>query len=131
MLTSANALSIKRVVVAAGKGNNGGDAWVVADCINRFARSNNAKFLVELYSVCQLDELKGDALRHAQKCSDDVIRHLGVTLLPGDFGDDNVLVIDGLLGTGVTGNVRGTIPDLDHAGQQDECAVLALVSLWT
>ncbi len=118
--------AVKRVVVLAGKGNNGGDAWVVADSISRFARSNNAKFLVELYSVCQLDELKGDALRHAQKCSDDVIRHLGVASLPEDFGDDNVLVIDGLLGTGVSGNVRGTIRDWIAQVNKLNVPVLAL-----
>ncbi|MBO7621715.1 MAG: hypothetical protein J6T06_14470, partial [Victivallales bacterium] len=49
-----------RIIVLAGKGNNGGDAWVVARFLQR-----ESKIPVTLFSVCKRSELKGDAAYHA------------------------------------------------------------------
>jgi NAD(P)H-hydrate epimerase len=90
----------RRWIVLAGKGNNGGDAYVVARVLcERDARP------VFLYSVCPRTELTDAARLHADRLpasvSVEVCAELpAAALAPGG------IVIDGLLGTGVTGPPR-------------------------
>lgn len=92
-----------RVLVLAGKGNNGGDGFVAARHLN--ARGVEVAVLL----LCPADELKGDAAincNYAQK--------IGLTVL--EEPDDETLVgaieladvvVDAILGTGLSGEVHG------------------------
>ncbi|MBI4577527.1 MAG: NAD(P)H-hydrate epimerase [Planctomycetes bacterium] len=102
-----------RVAVIAGRGNNGGDGYVVARHLhNRGAR-------VECHHLGAIGEAspRGDArlfLDVARRMGIPVVEHRGPGL-PG-LGDslerDSDLVVDAILGTGLAGPVRG----LDREG---------------
>ena len=91
----------KRFVCLAGKGNNGGDAYVVASRLSA-ARPD---MKVEIWSACPLSELKGDAAYHAAQVPGTLEVSFKKTLSKNDFlpGD---IIIDGLLGTGLNGPVK-------------------------
>jgi len=84
------------IAVVCGKGNNGGDGYVVARLLRAQGRD------VRVLTTAPVAELAGDAAHHA-------------ALLPGPppvafagAGLDGVtLVVDAILGTGVTGEPRG------------------------
>ena len=94
-----------RVCVVCGRGNNGGDGFVVARHLAGYGRE------VEVILCASPDRLVGDALTNFE-----VLRALDVPVLraedPGRFATLAVpghyaLVVDALLGTGVRGTVRG------------------------
>lgn len=91
---------VKRFVILAGKGNNGGDAYVVA----RFLHEHTNKE-VQVYSVCPRNELSGDAATHAKKLPDAVSCKVCDKLKSEDFLEGDI-IIDGLLGTGISGHLR-------------------------
>ena len=89
-----------RVSVLAGKGNNGGDAYVMARCL-----AEKTDLPVQVFAVCPLSELKGDARAHAERLPGTV----PVTVcaeLPGSALTTGTVVVDGLLGTGMSGPPR-------------------------
>jgi ADP-dependent NAD(P)H-hydrate dehydratase / NAD(P)H-hydrate epimerase len=91
---------IKRFVLLAGRGNNGGDVYVTA----KFLYENcNADVVV--YSVCPICELKGDAKKHAEMLSEDIFVDIKGKLSVNDFSKGDI-IIDGLLGTGFSGPLR-------------------------
>jgi NAD(P)H-hydrate epimerase len=97
----------KRVALFCGKGNNGGDGFVAARHLN------NHGVEVEVYLLCKSEEVASslDAYTHLG-----IIQKMGLPvrevitpkevkeILPRLKGSD--LLIDALLGTGLTGNVR-------------------------
>lgn len=95
--------------VFAGRGNNGGDAFAAA----RYLRERD--FDVEVWLACEASALSGDALTHFTRMkSTGVAVHELPTKADWDDAeanclDVNGLVIDGLLGTGVSGPVRGPV----------------------
>jgi len=90
----------------AGRGNNGGDAFVTA------RRLKEQDIDVEVWLAGASDEVVGDALKHLIK-----MKSAGVTLkeLPTIEDWENTpvpyhgtdIVVDGILGTGITGPARG------------------------
>ena len=97
-------LDLRHVVVVCGKGNNGGDGFVVARQL--FTRKLCAKLtVVELFEPTALS---GDALsnrRMLDACGCPVLREL-----PNEANLATV-VVDAILGTGLTGSAKG--PALD------------------
>ena len=99
------------VVVVAGRGNNGGDGMAIA----RHLRNRGVD--VRVYLTAHPDELKGDA---SANCS--AVRAMGIPLnVVTDATELSALeralrsadvVVDALLGTGITGEVRGIIADV-------------------
>jgi len=93
------------VVICCGKGNNGGDGYVIARHLD------NRGIAVEIISVCPVEELKGDARINA-----DVAVKAGLKItVASDARDweaveDRVRsakwIVDSLLGTGFTGTLR-------------------------
>src|SRR4029453_12265074 len=93
------------VLVVAGKGNNGGDGFVVARLLKK------KRFPCEVALLAQRDELSNDAshnLRAYQKIKGKLVEiganRLG--LLSQRIGK-NALIVDAILGTGVKNEVRG------------------------
>jgi NAD(P)H-hydrate epimerase len=93
-------LSAQRVVVVCGKGNNGGDGFVVARQL--FTRKSCGQLTVlELFPP---DDLRGDALanrRMLDACGCPVVRELP---FEANFA---TLVVDAILGTGSQGEPHG------------------------
>ena len=100
-----------QILVVAGPGNNGGDGFVIA----RYLHNRGAA--VRLLLCAELGRVKGDALHHlqaAQACG------VSPTVYSGDSGAAQVaallqrltrrdLIIDALLGTGLTKAVSGPL----------------------
>jgi hydroxyethylthiazole kinase-like uncharacterized protein yjeF len=107
---------VKRFVILAGKGNNGGDAYVVAKYLHE-----NTHIPVELYSVSPVSDLKGDALLHAQRLPEyiPVLQEM-FELQKGD------IVIDGLLGTGTKGALRPPYDKIIQTVNESEVPVISL-----
>lgn len=88
-----------RVAIVCGSGNNGGDGFVVARYLH------NADVSVTVYLLCPRAKITGDALTNLgiiEKMAID-IRETPFALL--DLSDTD-LVVDALLGTGLSGDVR-------------------------
>ncbi|WP_047044426.1 NAD(P)H-hydrate dehydratase [Vibrio mexicanus] len=85
------------ILVVAGKGNNGGDGYIIA----RLARQ--AGYKVTLWQMGDPQSLSGDALRAQQLFLDG-----GGKILPPNeqVAQDVDLIVDGILGTGIKGHVR-------------------------
>ena len=90
----------RRYVILAGKGNNGGDAYVVA---RHLLEKTNRK--VAIFAVCAPEELSGDTRWHAQRTPGEIPREIRKKLHREDFKPGDI-IIDGLLGTGVSGTLR-------------------------
>lgn len=91
---------VKKILVICGKGNNGGDGYVVA----RLA--HQAQLNVEVLALCALDVLSEPARNAAQSCQCE-----GVAIKSFDqhHGIDADLIVDAVLGIGVKGSVRGDV----------------------
>jgi NAD(P)H-hydrate epimerase len=93
------------VVICCGKGNNGGDGYVIARHLE------NRGMAVEILSVCGVEELKGDARINADVA---VKSKLKVTVADQPPDWDGLAerlrrakwVVDALLGTGFSGELR-------------------------
>lgn len=88
--------------VVCGRGNNGGDGYVAARLLCE------SGYRVMCISLCQIDELKGEA----RLAFNEYTGGKGNFLVPGDTGDFPDLtcyrlIIDAILGTGAKGNPRG------------------------
>jgi len=90
----------RRITVVAGRGNNGGDAWVAA---RRLAEAGSLP--VRLFAVCPAAELPPDARRHAEQLPPAVICEIRNTPAGDEFAAGDIIV-DGLLGTGISGMPR-------------------------
>lgn len=107
----SGSLERKRILVFAGKGNNGGDGFVVARHLA------NAGCDVKIFLLCKPEELQGDALinwkiarkmniRYQLIISDRDLNVVKVGLMYTE------LLVDGIFGTGFKGGVQGTVAKL-------------------
>ena len=96
----------QRYVVVAGKGNNGGDALVVA---KRLLRDG---YPVEVFSTCPLGNYSGTAASQASSFPQAIPYTVVTDKLPDDALRPGTVVVDGLLGIGTTGNARGVVAEL-------------------
>lgn len=86
--------------ILAGKGNNGGDAFVVAEMLA------NAGYSVSLHCAAPESDLSGDALTMFRHLPASIRDHISDTLTAQDLADPLTVVVDGLLGTGFHGSLR-------------------------
>src|SRR5690242_18031947 len=101
-------LSARRILVLCGKGNNGGDGFVVA----RRLRERNAPPRVFLFA--EPSELRGDAAMNMHRWQDGggelrVVTSAGEWAAARDVLSEADLIVDALLGTGVKGPVKGLL----------------------
>jgi hydroxyethylthiazole kinase-like uncharacterized protein yjeF len=112
----------KPVAIVCGKGNNGGDGLVVA----RHLRTRGARASVWLLG--RKGEVKGDAgqaLRRWRGRVEEVVDESGLARLRREMARA-ALVVDGLLGTGLSGPARGLVAATIEAVNQAERPVVAL-----
>ena len=113
-------LTGRRIVVLCGKGNNGGDGFVVA----RHAAEKGAQ--VRVFLASSPDDIQGDARVNLSR-----IAHLPV-VFTGDLSRVREALtqadgaVDALLGTGIRGGARGRIADLIALLQQATCPIVAV-----
>jgi hydroxyethylthiazole kinase-like uncharacterized protein yjeF len=110
MERSFPALRASRVAIVCGRGNNGGDGFVVARHLF------NRGVAVELVLLAKRSDVKGDA-----RVNLEVVRKLGVPLREVTTSQDlqatreaierTDLVVDAILGTGTTGPAKGLLAD--------------------
>jgi NAD(P)H-hydrate epimerase len=118
-------LASRRVVVFCGKGNNGGDGLVTARHLKRRGVAP------EVFLVARGDDLEGDAAVNLARARED-----GVTIVEvADESawsrnvleiDRDAIVVDALLGTGVTGGARGMIARAIDAINASPATVVAI-----
>ncbi len=90
----------RRLVLLAGRGNNGGDAWVAARVL-----AETGPLPVRLISVCPPADLPADARHHAERLPATVSCDIRETPQGDEFADGDI-VVDALLGTGIAGAPR-------------------------
>jgi hydroxyethylthiazole kinase-like uncharacterized protein yjeF len=107
-LAEMSGLTRPSVLLLAGRGNNGGDAFVAA----RYLKERECR--VEVWLAGSETGIKGDALKHLgkMKAVGVLLRQLptvddweGIMHLPSDAD----IMVDGLLGTGTSGPARGPV----------------------
>jgi ADP-dependent NAD(P)H-hydrate dehydratase / NAD(P)H-hydrate epimerase len=111
---------IKRFVLLAGKGNNGGDAYVIAKYLSEHTDTN-----IIIYSICGLSELKGDAKYHSKLLPKSIYVEVKKTLNQDDFKKGDIL-IDALLGTGFKGKLRAPYDNWINLINDSGCPVIAV-----
>jgi NAD(P)H-hydrate epimerase len=97
------------VVICCGRGNNGGDGYVIARHLA------NRGIAVEIISICSIEQLKGDARINADVA---VKSGLPITIASesteweslGSRMRESAWIIDALLGTGFTGALKDPYP---------------------
>ena len=116
----------KRVLVLCGKGNNGGDGFVVA----RHLKAKGARPRVLL--VGQRAEVEGDAAQALARCRgkvEEIRDDNGLAIVARALAETE-LVVDALLGTGLTGPARGltaqVIEQLNRSAGRGGIPVVAL-----
>ena len=111
--------NVRQVLVLCGKGNNGGDGFVIA----RLAKQHNIE--VQLAFIGNLADLKGEALQAAQDAIADGIEVLPASELIWPKEQDNV-VVDALLGTGIQADVSGEFATLIEKANASGLPILAI-----
>ncbi len=118
-------MNSKRVCVLAGRGNNGGDGFVVA----RYLIQMGVK--TDLFLLSQRSKVTGDALANLKLVEKLVEKHPNASLteVPDLAGFDRVkprivhadLIVDAILGTGLKDNVRGFFKTVIQTVNQFSC----------
>ncbi len=110
-----------QIAILCGKGNNGGDGYVIARHLELFGRD------VKVFSAVPLDQLRGDAESNAS-----IAVRSGISIhVVGDAARPFVAhvpaaVVDCLLGTGATGPPRGVYADLVAAANSTDSLRFAI-----
>jgi len=111
----------KAIGIFCGKGNNGGDGFVIGRHLNRMGANTH------YWLVGKKSEVTGDA-----KTNMDIVAKLGLPFTELLSWDPNLnlqsydILIDGLLGTGLKGDVRGIILDIIEKINSHEGNVVAV-----
>jgi NAD(P)H-hydrate epimerase len=92
------------VTVACGKGNNGGDGFVVVRLLRELGRE------VAMVGVCRPEELSGDARETLGRLGDRLLEPLTEGALARA-----AVIVDALLGTGFQGQPRGAVAEVIEA----------------
>jgi hydroxyethylthiazole kinase-like uncharacterized protein yjeF len=102
------------VAVVCGKGNNGGDGYVAARLLREAGRA------VAVLALAPLEELRGDARANAERLPGEPPQPFTALAL-----DRAAVVVDAILGTGFTGEPRGSALEAIEAINAADVAVVA------
>jgi ADP-dependent NAD(P)H-hydrate dehydratase / NAD(P)H-hydrate epimerase len=124
-------LSNRRILVLCGKGNNGGDGFVVA----RRLRERNAA--PRVFLLAESSELRGDAATNLRRWQEGggelwVVSPADQWAAARECLDEADIVVDALLGTGVKGPVKGilaaVIGDVNAWRSRNKAAIRGAIS---
>jgi hydroxyethylthiazole kinase-like uncharacterized protein yjeF len=112
------------IVIVCGKGNNGGDGFVVSRLLKKKG------YRVKTYLTGKPDDVRGDALANLKKCVKAGIRINAVEehnlhLLASDLARAQV-VVDAIFGTGFEGRPRGVARDVIEMINESPAAHVAV-----
>jgi NAD(P)H-hydrate epimerase len=102
-----------RVVVVCGKGNNGGDGFVVARVLRERGRE------VQVLTLAEPDEYRGDARTNLQRLAQ------APTPFAASPLDGATVIVDAILGTGFSGEVREPYASAVQAITDSDAVVVA------
>ena len=128
-LASNHQLVNAPVLVVAGCGNNGGDAFVAARCLHE------AGWPVACWLAGSEEKLCGDALTHFKQMKKaDVLfqslKNSGQWKYVTECGTDAEIIVDGLLGTGASGEPRGIVAEaIQFIDAQTDRALIVAVDV--
>ena len=110
----------KKIAVLCGGGNNGGDGFVIARELHNQGRK------VEVFMTSVPAKLKGDA-----KTNYNIAKKFGVPVSPArKFLNTRLsghyLIVDALLGTGLSKDIKGTLSDVIKKANRLPCPVMAV-----
>ncbi|TDO08665.1 MULTISPECIES: NAD(P)H-hydrate dehydratase [Halomonas] len=108
---------VHRITVLCGGGNNGGDGHVLA------ALAAAEGYTVQRLLLKPIEELTGDAARAAEMAS---AAGVGSQAWREGMPFEGEVIVDALLGTGLSGEVRGTIRDAIAAVNASGLPVMAI-----
>jgi len=110
------------VTILAGHGNNSGDGYVIASGLSKQGIS------VSLITVSSVDRLKGDARFHFDKLKD-----LEIPIVTWNNSEEQRrqileadLIVDALLGTGISGEIRSPYDALINLSNQSSAICIAV-----
>ncbi|MEH6343822.1 MAG: NAD(P)H-hydrate dehydratase [Bermanella sp.] len=112
--------SVRQIMVLCGKGNNGGDGFVVA----RLAKQHEID--VQLVLSCDVSELSGAAKKAAEDTFAEGINVISFDQIEWAQPEDGCVVIDALLGTGLQKDIEGELLDLINRVNESNLPVLAV-----
>jgi len=111
----------KKIAIFCGKGNNGGDGYVVA----RYLSNLGAR--VSCFLIGEHKDVKGDAATNLK-----ILKEIGVEVIETN-NREHVgpatgahMLVDGLLGTGVTGPLRGFLSEVVDCMNDFDAPIVAI-----
>jgi len=110
----------QRIVILCGKGNNGGDGFVIA----RHAAQQGAR--VQVFLATPSDDFKGDARTNFDRLSPELVRATDHIADVQEALANADVAVDALLGTGIKGAARGLYADLIGTLARARCPVVAV-----
>ena len=91
-----------KIIIMAGRGNNGGDAFVAARHLGNYDTT--------VILIGKKDELRTPEAKHnwnaLERTSIPLIQATDSSMLPGSLIENADIIIDGIFGTGIKGNIR-------------------------
>jgi NAD(P)H-hydrate epimerase len=105
-----------KIIIICGKGNNGGDGFAAAACLDGFN--------VYIYSLIEAKQIVGDAAHFHENCIQKSIDIYYAVDPPEDLSCD--LIIDAVLGTGCKGDLKEKISVWTQWMNSHFCPVLAV-----
>ncbi|RKY68551.1 MAG: NAD(P)H-hydrate epimerase, partial [Candidatus Latescibacterota bacterium] len=115
----------KKITVICGKGNNGGDGFVVARLLE------NRGIPVSLFFVGERETAKGDARTNLERAAErgipihEVLKEEDLKRLTDELASSDAIV-DALFGTGIQGAVRGLAARVIERINDSACPVVAV-----
>ena len=106
----------KQIAICCGKGNNGGDGFSAALHLDHFN--------VTIFSLPAILDILGDSLHFYNKCVEKEIKIVHGYELPTSNEFD--LIIDGLIGTGFSGEMRAPLKKWTKWINQQDCTVVSI-----
>ncbi len=110
----------RHIVILCGKGNNGGDGFVVA----RQAAQSGAK--VQVFTATSASEITGDAKTNLNRLPPDIVQSVDRIATVQNALTNADIAVDALLGTGIQGPPRGIYADLIDALTRAKCPIVAV-----